>query len=61
MTGVMTRRRAFLTGAGAVAAGAALIDAFRVSAQPQVKWRLSTAWTPTMDILAEAYHRLVAS
>lgn len=47
-------RRRFLVKAGGVlvAAGAtAVVDAPNVIAQPKVKWRLATSWTPALDIL----------
>ena len=56
----MTNRRRFLTkasGAAAVAA-ATIIDAPNVIAQPKVQWRMSTAWTPALDMLQGAADRL---
>jgi TRAP-type mannitol/chloroaromatic compound transport system substrate-binding protein len=57
----MTERRRFIvTGSGALAAvaAAAIVDAPNVIAQPKVKWRMSTTWTPTLDILQGAAERL---
>jgi TRAP-type mannitol/chloroaromatic compound transport system substrate-binding protein len=58
----MTRnRRQFLVKAGsAMAAGAAthLLDAPNVIAQPKVRWRMSTGWTATLDVLQGAAERL---
>ena len=50
----MTGRRRFLaTATGAVAAAAACTkaDAPKVIAQPKVQWRMSTTWTPALDVL----------
>jgi len=47
-------RRRFIVKAGGmlVAAGAAAaVDAPNVIAQPTVKWRMATSWTPALDIL----------
>jgi TRAP-type mannitol/chloroaromatic compound transport system substrate-binding protein len=41
----------------AVAAGA-VVDAPHVIAQPKVQWRMSTAWTSTLDVLQAAAERL---
>ena len=57
----MTDRRRFLTKAsGAMAAvlAAAVVDAPNVIAQPKVRWRMSTAWTPTLDVNQGAAERL---
>ena len=46
-------RRTFLT-KSAVAAGVtavALADAPNVIAQPKFQWRMSTTWTPALDVL----------
>jgi TRAP-type mannitol/chloroaromatic compound transport system substrate-binding protein len=57
----MTERRKFLATASgamvAVAAGA-ITDAPNVIAQPKVQWRMSTTWTPALDILQGAAQRL---
>ena len=57
----MTERRRFLTTAGgavAAVAAATIIDAPNVIAQPKVQWRMSTTWTPALDILQGAAQRL---
>ena len=59
------QRRRFIVKAGGVlaAAGAAAVgDAPNVIAQPKVQWRMSTTWTPALDVLqgtAEQLARLV--
>jgi TRAP-type mannitol/chloroaromatic compound transport system substrate-binding protein len=60
------RRRFVVTAGGALAAAgaAAVVDAPHVIAQPKVQWRLSTTWTPALDVLQGAAvpgaaHRLV--
>ena len=60
----MRRRRFILKAGGALAAAgaAAVVDAPSVIAQPKVQWRLSTTWTPALDVLqgsAEQLARLV--
>jgi len=35
----------------AAVAAAAIVDAPNVIAQPKVEWRMSTAWTPALDVL----------
>jgi TRAP-type mannitol/chloroaromatic compound transport system substrate-binding protein len=58
---VTTERRRFIaTASGTVAAVAAsaIVDAPNVIAQPKVQWRMSTAWTPAMDVLQGAAQRL---
>jgi TRAP-type mannitol/chloroaromatic compound transport system substrate-binding protein len=53
----MTGRRRFLeTATGLVAA--VVTDAPHVIAQPKVQWRMSTAWTPALDVLQGAAQRL---
>jgi TRAP-type mannitol/chloroaromatic compound transport system substrate-binding protein len=58
-------RRRFIVKAGGVlaAAGAAsIVDAPHVIAQAKVQWRMSTTWTPALDVLqgsAEQFARLV--
>jgi TRAP-type mannitol/chloroaromatic compound transport system substrate-binding protein len=57
----MTERRRFIAtarGAMVAAAASAIVDAPNVIAQPKVQWRMSTAWTPAMDILQGAAQRL---
>ena len=57
----MTERRRFIATAGgamAAVATATVVDAPNVIAQPKVQWRMSTAWTPAMDILQGAAQRL---
>src|SRR5262245_42559946 len=56
----MTERRRFIaTVSGlAAAAGAAVIDAASVIAQPKIQWRLSTAYPPSLDHLHGAAQRL---
>jgi TRAP-type mannitol/chloroaromatic compound transport system substrate-binding protein len=57
---VKTGRRRFLAGAGGavVAMTAAVIDAPAVIAQPKVKWRMSTAWPPSLKVLQGSAQRL---
>ena len=61
----MTARRGFIVKAGGllVAAGAAaVVEAPYVMAQPQVQWRMSTAWTSVFDLLqgtAERFGKVV--
>ena len=57
---VTERRRFIVTAGGAVAAVAAavIVDAPNVIAQPKVQWRLSTAYTPSLDVLQGAALRL---
>ncbi len=54
------RRRFILKAGGAIAAVAAatIVDAPSVIAQPKVQWRMSTAWTPALDVLQGAAQRL---
>jgi len=57
----MTERRRFLVKAGGIVAAvatAAIVDAPSVIAQPKVQWRMSTTWTPALDILQGAAQRL---
>ncbi len=42
----------------AAAAAATIVDAPNVIAQPKVQWRMSTAWTPALDVLQGAAQRL---
>ena len=57
---VRHRRRFFTTASGAIAAVAAasITDAPNVIAQPKVQWRMSTAWTPSLDVLQGAAQRV---
>ena len=56
----MERRRFIVKAGGVLAAAgaAAVVDAPNVIAQPKVQWRMSTAWTPALDILQGAAQRL---
>jgi hypothetical protein len=57
----MTERRrciAKASGMMAAVAAAAIVDAPNVIAQPKVQWRMSTAWTPALDMLEGAAQRL---
>jgi TRAP-type mannitol/chloroaromatic compound transport system substrate-binding protein len=57
----MTERRRFLvtaSGALATAAAAAIVDAPNVIAQPKVQWRMSTTWTPSLDVHQGSAQRL---
>ncbi len=40
------------------AAAATIVDAPNVIAQPKVQWRMSTTWTPALDVLQGAAQRL---
>jgi TRAP-type mannitol/chloroaromatic compound transport system substrate-binding protein len=58
---VTTGRRRFLVKASGIvaAAGAAtMVDAPNVIAQPKVQWRMSTTWTPALDVPQGAAERL---
>src|SRR5438445_5281078 len=56
----MTERRRFIASAGGVmaAAAGAIVNAPGVIAQPKVQWRMSTTWTPALDVLQGAAQRL---
>ena len=57
----MTHRRRFLVTAGGVVAAAAtasITDSPNVIAQPKVQWRMSTTWSPVLDVLQGAAQRL---
>ena len=57
----MTERRRFIATAGgamAAVAAAAIVDAPNVIAQPKVQWRMSTAWTSSLDTLQSSAQRL---
>jgi TRAP-type mannitol/chloroaromatic compound transport system substrate-binding protein len=49
----MERRRFIVKAGGVLAAAgaAAIVDAPNVIAQPKFQWRLSTSWTPALDVL----------
>ena len=49
----MERRRFIVKAGGVLAAAgaAAIVDAPNVIAQPKVQWRMSTTWTPALDVL----------
>jgi TRAP-type mannitol/chloroaromatic compound transport system substrate-binding protein len=53
-------RRTFMLKASTVTAAAAatIADASHVIAQPKVQWRMSTTWTPALDVLQGAAQRL---
>ena len=55
------QRRKFIVKAGgtlAAAAAAVAVDAPNVIAQPKFQWRMSTTWTPALDVLQGAAQRL---
>jgi TRAP-type mannitol/chloroaromatic compound transport system substrate-binding protein len=54
------RRRFIMKGATLVAAGAAaaVVEAPNVIAQPKFQWRMSTTWTPALDVLQGSAQRL---
>src|SRR5215470_4540163 len=57
----MTDRRSFIakaSGVVATVAAAAIVDAPNVIAQPKVQWRMSTTWTPALDVTQGAADRL---
>jgi TRAP-type mannitol/chloroaromatic compound transport system substrate-binding protein len=54
-------RRRFIAKAGVVmaaAAAGAIVDAPNVISQPKVQWRMSTAWTPALDVNQGAAQQL---
>src|SRR5215470_19610508 len=56
-----TERRRFLvraSGALTAVAAASIVDAPNVIAQPKIQWRMSTAWSPALDINMGAAQRL---
>jgi TRAP-type mannitol/chloroaromatic compound transport system substrate-binding protein len=56
---MIERRRFIAKASGMMAAiAAAIVDAPNVIAQPKVQWRMSTAWTPALDMLEGAAQRL---
>jgi TRAP-type mannitol/chloroaromatic compound transport system substrate-binding protein len=57
----MSERRRFIVKAGgavAAVAASAIVDIPNVIAQPKVQWRMSTAWTSSLDMLQGAAQRL---
>jgi TRAP-type mannitol/chloroaromatic compound transport system substrate-binding protein len=53
------KRRKFIAGAGAVAAGAAAImHAPAVIAQQKYRWRMPTTWPPALDVMQGSAQRL---
>ena len=56
----MERRRFVVKAGGVLAAtaAAAVVDAPYVIAQPKFKWRMSTTWTPALDVLQGSAQRL---
>lgn len=55
----MKRRKLIGVGAGAVAAGAAaLVHAPYVIAQPKIRWRMPTTWTPALNVMLGSARRL---
>src|SRR5262245_17494289 len=56
----MDRRRFVVKAGGALGAlgSAALVQAPSVIAQPKFQWRMSTTWTPALDVLQGSAHRL---
>jgi TRAP-type mannitol/chloroaromatic compound transport system substrate-binding protein len=58
---VSMQRRRFIVRAGGVlaaAGAAAVVDAPNVIAQPKIQWRMSTTWTPAIDVLQGSAERL---
>ncbi len=57
---VMSDRRNFIARATGVAAAAAatIANAPNIIAQPKVQWRMSTTWTPALDLLQGGAQRL---
>ena len=59
----MTDRRRFLSQASSAigtAAALSILDAPNVIAQPKIQWRMSTTWTPALDMLQGAAQRLAS-
>ena len=54
-------RRRFLakTGILAAAGAAAVVDAPNVIAQQRFQWRMSTTWTPALDVLEQPVHEVL--
>jgi TRAP-type mannitol/chloroaromatic compound transport system substrate-binding protein len=55
-----TERRRFMATASGVLAGvtATIAEVPNVIAQPKIQWRMSTAWTPTLDVLQGAAEQM---
>jgi TRAP-type mannitol/chloroaromatic compound transport system substrate-binding protein len=56
-------RRRFIVKAGgtlAAAGAATIVDAPNVIAQPKVQWRMSTTWTPALDVLQGTAEQLAS-
>jgi TRAP-type mannitol/chloroaromatic compound transport system substrate-binding protein len=53
-------RRRFLATAAATAATAAVAAAPEVIAEPAIKWRMSTTWTPKLDLMQGIAQRFAA-
>jgi TRAP-type mannitol/chloroaromatic compound transport system substrate-binding protein len=57
----MKRRKLMGMGAGAVAAGTVgLVHAPYVMAQPKVRWRMPTTWTPALNVMLGSAQRLAS-
>src|ERR1700752_1653878 len=58
--GATMERRTFLakTALATGAAAVALADAPNVIAQPRFQWRMSTTWTPALDVLQGAAQKM---
>jgi TRAP-type mannitol/chloroaromatic compound transport system substrate-binding protein len=55
----LERRRFIVQAGGILAAGAAAaVDAPNVIAQPKIQWRMSTTWTPALDVLQGSAQQL---
>ncbi|HJR51863.1 MAG TPA: hypothetical protein VJ794_12195, partial [Gemmatimonadales bacterium] len=55
----LQRRRFIAKAGGILAAGAAVaVDAPGVIAQPRVQWRMSTTWSPSLDVLQGSAQQL---
>jgi TRAP-type mannitol/chloroaromatic compound transport system substrate-binding protein len=52
------KRRKFIAGAGAVAAGAGIIHAPAVIAQQKYRWRMPTTWTPALNVMLGSAQQL---
>jgi TRAP-type mannitol/chloroaromatic compound transport system substrate-binding protein len=54
-------RRKFIAGAGAVSTGAAaFVHAPAVIAQPKIRWRMPTTWTPALNVMLGSARRFAA-
>jgi TRAP-type mannitol/chloroaromatic compound transport system substrate-binding protein len=62
---MISERRKFIAKAGgivAAATAAAIVDVPNVIAQPKIQWRMSTAWTPSLDVnqgVAQLFAKIV--